>query len=153
MKAKCHTAILICGWDSSSTSMAVHPDRSFVFCRRTAVRVRGRLITASVEARLRTLAPSNACRSSYQRSKTHHRYASSTTEKNSTTLCNGFVVSARALSRYALTLRTTVASSEVRPSAVSTEVGSLSVAVRERVCLLSKPVSASLNGANRGVDL
>jgi hypothetical protein len=36
----------------------------------------------------------------------------------------------------------TVASSEVRPSAVSTEVGSLSVAVRERVCSLFKPVSA-----------
>jgi hypothetical protein len=46
----------------------------------------------------------------------------------------------------------TVASSEVRTSAVSTGVRSLSVVVRERVCSLFKPVSASLHGANRGVD-
>jgi hypothetical protein len=46
-----------------------------------------------------------------------------------------------------------VASNEVRTSTVSTGVGSLSVAVSERVCSLFKPVSASLNGANRGVDL
>jgi hypothetical protein len=59
----------------------------------------------------------------------------------------------RITSRVLHQLQTTVASSEVRPSAVSTEVGSLSVAVRERVCSLFKPVSASLNGANRGVDL
>jgi hypothetical protein len=47
----------------------------------------------------------------------------------------------------------TLASNEARTSAVSTGVGSLSVAVRERVCSLFKPVSASLNRANRGVDL